>query len=973
MHRNITKTWLPLLLLSLVSFYSFSSIKDQKSNTAKNNNFLQKSEELGDTLRIVKGIFEFPELTIKPSPVSSRSITISDIEKVIDYDVSPAEPHVAALLKAKDQKFIIKIWNVADDHLFDCWTAPAGFTPNAIAWHPLGDKLFILGTKDAIYQIIRLDKVKQVWVGKIIFSSPYQLKRLVPCPRPFVVEGKGDPYVEYYAFRLFFGMKSNNTFIVASITEDGHRFYQAIGPSETMTKIEDEVPPSEIKAEWAMPLSFHPGGHELIWEDKNHNFNIAEYDRSSWSKSRPLANKNIRSGTITSTPNGLGFIHWQKDKSGIGVILIPTGTEDSQLHDFQFITTPSSVPDGNGIVGLTRSNELLTFNYLPIKLPLADVHNAWMFAVSPEEINNFDKDFGCFRTSTDDQLYELYDTENYRCGGYDRSSPTRPYLITTDIFWELFASAYEGIFIVAERDQAIPNFWKFVESADQYYKKSSEKSAWASVFASLTDLQAGNKLNPEVGRILKAQGVIFSDLLQKDFDYSELKPRSHYTSNESMQKYFMAFKYLTSVCDSIKFNPGGLSRLPMDIQYFAQKWIEAYSGFISSSRSPLAWRNIQTTIPSYNKKPKTELTLFPLSWGFDNEVLYSTVYHEAFPPEEQVKGPGGFRLLPSGLDLAAAVGNGLAEEILKDDYGKFPPLRGIINKLKDNFRVNVNVSSNSTNLYDRWLTALAVQWADSLHSPNNDFDKNLWKVKRLQTGLASWATLRHATALVNERSAAECGEGAFEPIILRAPRGYVEPDPGTLNAISGLFEAMIQYIPKSTEKSVDVHESYEEGKGSLYEGITLRLKEMIKTMGEFKTIAEKERTGKELTPAEYEKILYIGRVAEHYFLIFKSLSNPEYALSTPDPMPKIADVAGSTELTYLCSAVGKPLEWDYIIPYYGRHEIAKGSIYSYYEFSARTLLNDKEWREKLNNQPILPWIKPFVIERKLTYPPATGY
>jgi len=47
------------------------------------------------------------------------------------------------------------------------------------------------------------------------------------------------------------------------------------------------------------------------------------------------------------------------------------------------------------------------------------------------------------------------------------ATPTRPYLVTTDIFWELVASAYEGTFIVQERQQAMPAFWAFVDAARQ--------------------------------------------------------------------------------------------------------------------------------------------------------------------------------------------------------------------------------------------------------------------------------------------------------------------------------------------------------------------------------------------------------------------------------------------------------------------------------------------------------------------------
>jgi len=57
-----------------------------------------------------------------------------------------------------------------------------------------------------------------------------------------------------------------------------------------------------------------------------------------------------------------------------------------------------------------------------------------------------------------------------------------------------------------------------------------------------------------------------------------------------------------------------------------------------------------------------------------------------------------------------------------------------------------------------------VQWAKDVTFPGAP-DSPLWKAKRLQTGLASWATLRHATVLVNERSEAEAGEGGFEELV----------------------------------------------------------------------------------------------------------------------------------------------------------------------------------------------------------------
>jgi hypothetical protein len=108
-------------------------------------------------------------------------------------------------------------------------------------------------------------------------------------------------------------------------------------------------------------------------------------------------------------------------------------------------------------------------------------------------------------------------------------------------------------------------------------------------------------------------------------------------------------------------------------------------------------------------------------------------------------------------------------------------------------------------------------------------------------------------------------------------------------------------------------------------------------------VAEKELQNQPLSDAEYDEILHVGAVAEHDFLVYNSLASTDLALSTPEPMMKIADIAGGGETPYLEAAVGRPLEWDQVVPYFGRREIVKGSVYSYYEFPSPTPLTDLDW------------------------------
>jgi hypothetical protein len=952
--------------------------------TIKDNNSLDKDripDSLSDnkpdnreTQNIFDGVFDIPEVYVESSPEAPASIELNTSEKVIDYDVSPAGIIIAVLVSDSNNSFALKFWKIGQKNFYEEFKFTEGFQINSIVWHPLANSIFVLAEKGGQNHILRLEKENTGWKSESIYSTNDKLRRLVLCPRPFLITYDKKLNKSIFSYRIFFGIQNkNNSYRIASITEYGKRFYQVIGPSSTFTHFKEEyVDPSSMESDWALPLSFHPSGNQLIWNDSLNNFYVAQY-YSAWGEYKPLFKGILKGGSITPTPNGLGFIHWQKEKPGIGIFLLSSKKEEYFAQEYQFLSTPSSVPDGKGIIGLTKANNKYSLNFIPLKIPQSDVLNAWMYSETKEDIDLFTKNLGLFRTLNYDQLYELYESENYYCGSYDQSQPTRPYLVTTDIFWELFGSAFQGIFVIKERAQAIPAFWNFIKAANTYLKESNSSSPWSPVFDALASLQNGETQNSETNRIQNSTTEIYSEVLKKRFDYSQLKPRGFYTSTPQMQQYFKAFKYLSTVFEKDKKTVEKINSLPPEIKKLAIEWIDSYKGFISPSRRPNVFNTGEFSPAKYIQYPDTGLSIFPLSWGFDNEALNSTVYHAKYPKEKQIISNNGIpRLLPSGLDLAAALSNDFANSLLEDEYRKYPQLRKVINSLRENFVTNGKVNRNNNNLYDRWITALSTQWTDTVHSTNGNSDYNIWQTKRLQTGLASWATLRHATVLVNERGAAECGEGGFEAILLRAPRGYVEPDPYTFAAIADLFETAMTFVPKITSNNKDVSGS-DVGYKSLYEGITERLDETIKKIKMFQSIAEKEREGESLTNIEYEQIMNVGQVAEHYFLIYKSLANDDYVLSTPDPIPKITDVFGNPETSYLMAAVGMPMEWDFTVPFFGRHQIVKGPVYSYFEFASQELLNDKDWIKISPSQNFLPWLKPFISKQDLSYPPRSGY
>ncbi len=927
------------------------------------------------------GIFDIGEIPVAPSPAEARYLDLKPNEKVLDFDVAKDGPEMAVLV---DQAGAFKVLfrDPGDSGSAGEWVVPKGFAPRALAWHPAAKTFFLTGKQGNEYAIIRVDKASGGWGHKLIYKTKQEIRRLVPGPRPYAIETdfRKDELKIVKAYRLFFGVKNQDgTYSIKSVTEDGAREYQVIGPKKGFTKFKDaDAEPSNIEAAYALPLAFHPAGHILLWEDDKKGFHYAVYRRDHWEKSRKLPYPGISEGTLTATPNGLGLIHWVPNSAGITLITRYGKKKDLLASEFNFLSTPSSVPDGKGIAGLIKKDGKTVLAYVPVPVPLADVANAWMFAEDDGDGDLLSQKGGLLRDLPDDQLYSMYESEAYECGGYDRSTPTRPYLVTTDVFWELLAAAYEGVFIVTERQQAIPAFWSFVHDAQESFRTTMPDSPWAKVFSTLEGMKnpagASEEVRSELARIQEAGGKALSPVLGKEADFGELKPRGHYNSGEEMKTYFKAFKYLTMLAGEA-LQAGDLENAPPEVKTKALSWINSYNFFIAPSRAPVVWERGNLP-PAYTKHALNEMRLFPLSWGLDNEVLLSTVFHQGLPEAEQVKGPSGPRLVPSGLDIASALGSDFASKLLASEVEKYPPLRQVLEGLRERLATNKIAVRNEPDIYNPWIEALALQWADDVASPGGTRDRELWNAKRLQTGLASWATLRHATVLVNERTSAECGEAAFEPILLTPPRGYVEPDTKTFEAIAALFQALEAAVKSwdfASKDTIQVDEGEE--REALKTGIIRRLSETAAKAKLFATIAEKEIRGEPRNDQEYEEILLVGRVAEHHLLIFKSLANEEHALSNPDPMPKIADVAGGGpfNIPFLMAAVGRPMEWDHIVPYFGRKQVVKGAVYSYYEFTSEKLMDDAEWRESLASRQHPAWIVPFVSGSSPKCPPRNPY
>lgn len=876
------------------------------------------------------------EPVIAPAPAQAAATPLLAGAKLVDLAASPVGPEVAALIAGADGAQTLLLWRIGGGEPSRL-AVPREAALNSLAWRPTGDRLFVAGRNG----VFAIDPREPQWRPRPLWLPKQPVERILAGPRPFLP-----------GYRLFFTQQqADGKRAIGSVNERGEKFYLVTSPTAAAPKGDaeenPEAPATERLAD-VRPIGFHPAGAVMLLADAKGCFLKKPYDRENWAKAEPLKDCG---GHMAYAPNGAALLRWRSDRQGVEIIDLVSGARRAEAAAVAFVAAPAFTPDGKGVVGAAKGADgALDLRYQPIDLPLADVINAWMFLESTADQKQFAAHGGLFRPFEGEQLYKLYDTENYSCGGYDKSSPARPYFVTTDILWEVYAAAYEGVFMTAERQQAMPAFRRLVEGASRELAAGAQGGRMAGAFAAAAAVIAGKPgANAEAAKIIAGAEAGDSAVLGEPVDYRVFAPRGHYTKDEEAKAYFRAVRYLGSV----KLAAGDLAALGAlspQTRTAALAWVSVYRAFIAPSRAPLAWDSGRPPAP-YASRPQREPRLFPLSWGWDNEVFDAAVHHEDRP----LAGPGGPRLLPSGLDLAAALGSPLADSVLAEigQFDAYPELKARLAEQGARFRTGA--AEEGDNLYARWLRALAVQWAANAAAP---ISGPLWDAKRLQTGLASWATLRHATVLVNDLASAECGEAGFEAIVMRPPRGAVEPDPAAFSAIAGLFDATIGVVRGVWPKG-----------DALGEGVVRRLEQSRDQARHFGSIADKEIRGEPLSARDYEDILYVGRAAEHNFLVFYSLTAEENALSTPDPVAKIAEVAGGGATGWLEAAVGAPLEWDQIVPSFGRREIVKGVVYGYHEFTSDHPLTDEDWRARAAREPRPAWIAPYVSRHSLSCPP----
>jgi len=313
------------------------------------------------------------------------------------------------------------------------------------------------------------------------------------------------------------------------------------------------------------------------------------------------------------------------------------------------------------------------------------------------------------------------------------------------------------------------------------------------------------------------------------------------------------------------------------------------------------------------------------------------------------------RMLPKGLDIPSAMGSDEALNILKaqgeTQHACYPE-----NMSKMQTYLSGLPTENWTqNLYWGWLYQLRPLLDEKGNGYPSFMQNTAWVRKELNTFLGSWSQLKHDTILYAKQVYAESGAGGPEE---KDDRGYVEPNPYVYARLASLL--------KMTNEGLEM-------RGLLTASMKDNLGKMEQLAVSLKTISEKELNNEKLTDNEYELIRSFGGQLEHFWLkvnkdelAFKqSTSQRDYLNENPAAI--VADVATDPNGQVLKEGTGKISEIYVVVPIDGKLRIAKGGVYSYYEFTwpMSDRLTDKKWRELLNSSqaPALPsWTDAFVAK-----------
>lgn len=505
----------------------------------------------------------------------------------------------------------------------------------------------------------------------------------------------------------------------------------------------------------------------------------------------------------------------------------------------------------------------------------------------------------------------------------------------------------------------------------------------------------GGNWTREIALIHDASEPMYSSpIFGYEEDYTQYKPRGHYTRSDSLKQFFRSMMWLgrmTFTCadtnatsQSMTLSAILLTQAISDVKVNDRPamdvWQDIYQPtvfFVGKSDDinflaylPLCYNIYGKSFPIYDPDTfadRDKLLIFlkraqdfkgaAITYGSQPSKGFRFMGQRFIPDswilDELVYSKIPKRYMPTGLDVMIVLGpQEQAQDewpfqyLSESDRGN-PVYVNKLDSLKAVFR-DYPAETWAQNLYWNWLYCFMPLLMPKGPGYPEFMQTDAWRDKDLYAALASWAELRHDTILYAKQSGTEVSV----PPTASMNQGYVEPNPHAFGRLAALAEYMMTGL---------------EHRNLLFPEFQQSLDMFASLAASLKVMAEKELTGQPLTLSEYRTIFNIG-FKLYSIATLKVVAGGPKPWDDLEPMPVIADVHTDFISNHILEeAVGYPYALYVICNIEGQAVLTRGAGFSYYEFT-RPLsdgrLTDEEWREMLQTgeHPDSPsWSEHFIV------------
>lgn len=619
---------------------------------------------------------------------------------------------------------------------------------------------------------------------------------------------------------------------------------------------------------------------------------------------------------------------------------------------------------------------------------LSNVYNKDLYYFNDEQMkmledNYFfvDKSYGSY------EFFEVYENNRYY---YESNFVTVDSLMHTYhlFFSHLLKNLEKTELSEAVSAMSVKMYEKSLEQLSEAkgtnWEEAAERNVAFFAVANLlmeNEIEADDKIldiaKKEVAKINAAEGIEKCELTGNDEDYSQYKPRGYYDSDELLKMYFKVMMWYGRIQFNSKDNEMIKSAALMNIalnEAGLNEWKDVYditSFFVGTSDDlcfyeyyPLIQEVYGTDVTTKDIIGSTEkinslvvkvkelrvpsINSIPIKMGEDNEIQGFRLMGQRFTIDAMImqkliyssvekKSDGSLRMLPDVLDVTASFGSEISYDLLQEqgDF-EYEGYKDNLDKLISDLDTDEARENLETSLYGNWISTLRPLLDKKGKGYPMFMQNDAWARKDIECFAGSYTELKHDTVLYAKQVMAEMGGGEIPEY---DDRGYVQPEPLVYKRFKYLADETLNGLKERNRLSTQDEENLN------------RLSELSKTLYE---ISIKELNDETLTDEEYDFIREYGGTLEHFWYDVMSYDTGDEEINTEKYQASlVVDVATDPNGQVLEMGTGRPCTIYVIVNVDGKVKIAKGSVYSFYQFAwpLEDRLTDTSFRELMGYEP----------------------